>query len=82
MNAVHEPGELREKTLDLCRALASKSPVALAAAKEAMNLALSGDHGANLRTEAHLFSMAFGTEDQKEGMAAFVAKRQPRFSGR
>ena len=82
VNAVHEPGELREKTLELCRTLASKSAVALAAAKEATNLALSGDHGTNLRTEAHLFSMAFGTEDQKEGMAAFVEKREPRFSGR
>ena len=82
VNAVHESGELREKTLELCRTLASKSAVALAAAKEATNLALSGNHGTNLRTEAHLFSMAFGTEDQKEGMAAFVEKREPRFSGR
>jgi enoyl-CoA hydratase len=82
VNAVYEPAELREKTLELCRTLASKSPVALAAAKEATNLALSGDHRGNLRTEAHLFSMAFGTEDQKEGMSAFVEKREPRFSGR
>jgi enoyl-CoA hydratase len=82
VNAVYSPGELREKTLELCRVLASKSPIALAAAKEATNLAFSGDHRGNLRTEAHLFSMAFGTEDQKEGMAAFVEKREPRFSGR
>ena len=82
VNAVYEPDELREKTLELCRTLASKSTVALAAAKEATNLALSGDHRRNLRTEAHLFSMAFGTEDQKEGMAAFVEKREPRFPGR
>ena len=82
VNAVHEPAELMTKTLELAQGLAAKSPVALAAAKEATNLALSGDQAGNLRTEAHLFSMAFSTEDQKEGMAAFVEKREPRFSGR
>jgi enoyl-CoA hydratase len=82
VNAVHEPAELMAKTRELCDELAAKSPVALAAAKEATNLTFSGDHQGNLRTEAHLFSMAFSTEDQKEGMAAFVEKREPRFSGR
>ena len=82
VNAVHDPGELMTKTWELSENLAGKSPIALAAAKEATNLALSGDHPGNLRTEAHLFSMAFSTEDQKEGMAAFVDKREPRFSGR
>jgi enoyl-CoA hydratase len=82
VNAVYEPAELMTKTRELAQGLAAKSPVALAAAKEATNLALSGDHRSNLRTEAHLFSMAFSTEDQKEGMAAFVEKREPRFTGR
>jgi enoyl-CoA hydratase len=82
VNAVHEPGELMTKTRELAQGLAAKSPVALAAAKEATNLAFSGDHRGNLRTEAHLFAMAFSTEDQKEGMAAFVEEREPRFSGR
>ena len=82
VNAVHEPGELMEKTLDLCRELAAKSPVALAYAKEAVNLALQGDHRANLATEARLFAMLFATEDQQEGMAAFAEKRTPEFRGR
>jgi enoyl-CoA hydratase len=82
VNAVHEPGELMARAREVAEVLASKSPIALAAAKEATNRAFSGDHRDNLRTEAHLFSMAFATEDQKEGMAAFVEKRQPRFSGR
>jgi enoyl-CoA hydratase len=81
VNAVHEPGDLMTKTRELAQGLATKSPVALAAAKEATNLALSGDHRGNLRTEAHLFSMAFSTADQKEGMAAFVEKREARFKG-
>ena len=82
VNAVHEPGELLEKTLELCRTLAAKSPVALAYAKEAVNLALQGDHRANLATEARLFAMLFGTDDQAEGMAAFAEKREPEFRGR
>ena len=82
VNAVHEPGELMEKTLELCRTLAEKSSLALAYAKEAVNLALQGDHRANLATEARLFAMLFATEDQAEGMAAFSEKREPEFRGR
>ena len=82
VNAVHEPGELMEKTLELCRMLAAKSPLALAYAKEAVNLSLQGDHRANLATEARLFAMLFATEDQAEGMAAFAEKREPEFRGR
>ena len=82
VNAVYEPEELREQTLDLCRGLEAKSPVALAYAKEAVNLALQGPHRANLESEARLFAMLFASEDQKEGMAAFTEKRPPEFTGR
>jgi enoyl-CoA hydratase len=82
VDAVYEPDELREKTLELCRTLASKSALALAYAKEATNLALQGDHRSNLEIEARFFSMLFASEDQKEGMAAFVEKRPAQFRGR
>ena len=82
VNAVYEPEELRAKTLDLCHGLEAKSPVALAYAKEAVNLALQGPHRTNLEIEARLFAMLFATEDQKEGMAAFAEKRPPEFRGR
>ncbi|MDQ3889554.1 MAG: enoyl-CoA hydratase-related protein [Actinomycetota bacterium] len=82
VNVVCEEGELRERTLDLCRTLASKSPLALAYAKEATNLALQGDHRESLETEARLFALLFASEDQKEGMAAFLEKRRPEFRGR
>ena len=82
VNAVFEPAELMPKVLETARLLASKSPVALAAAKEATNLVLQGGHDANLAQEAALFAMAFSTDDQKEGMAAFVEKREPEFKGR
>jgi enoyl-CoA hydratase len=82
VNAVYAPDELREQTLELCRGLEAKSAVALAYAKEAVNLALQGPHRTNLDSEARLFAMLFASEDQKEGMAAFVEKRPPEFRGR
>jgi enoyl-CoA hydratase/carnithine racemase len=47
-----------------------------------MNLSLAGERRSNLEAEARLFAMLFATEDQKEGMAAFVEKRAPEFRGR
>ena len=82
VNVVWEPDELMPRTRELAEGLVAKSPLALAYAKEATNLALQGPHRANLETEARLFAMMFASEDQKEGMAAFVEKREPRFSGR
>jgi enoyl-CoA hydratase len=82
VNAVHEPEELLEKTLETARLLATKSPVTLAVAKQATNLALQGGHGENLVQEATLFALLFSSEDAREGTAAFAEKREPRFTGR
>jgi enoyl-CoA hydratase len=82
VQAVFEPGELREKTLELGRLLASKGPLALAAAKDAVNRAFQGEHAENLEREAESFGELFSSEDAREGLAAFVEKRDPRFSGR
>ena len=82
LNAVYEPAELMARTLEAARLIAAKSPVALAAAKEVCNRALHGEREANLAYEANLFAMLFSTEDQKEGMGAFVEKREPAFRGR
>jgi enoyl-CoA hydratase len=82
VNAVYEPGELMERVLETAGVLAAKSPVALAYAKEAVNLALQGSHDASLVQEASFFAMVFSTEDAKEGMTAFSEKREPRFVGR
>ena len=82
VNAVYEPDELMQKTLEVAHGLASKAPLALAAAKEAVNRALGGDHGDNLEREADYFGELFSSEDAREGLTAFVEKREPRFTGR
>jgi enoyl-CoA hydratase len=82
VNAVFEPGELLDRAMEVAKLLASKSPVALAAAKRTCNRALQGLHEENLRLEAEEFGELFASEDAKEGLAAFVEKREPRFVGR
>jgi enoyl-CoA hydratase len=82
LEAVFEPDELMEKTLELAQLFASKGPLALAAAKRAINRAFQGEHAANLEQEADSFGDLFASEDAKEGLAAFVEKREPRFTGR
>jgi enoyl-CoA hydratase len=82
VHAVVEPTELLDHVLEQARLLAAKSPLALRAAKVAINHALQGDHVENLEREAEHFGELFAGEDAKEGLSAFVEKREPRFVGR
>jgi enoyl-CoA hydratase len=82
VTAVFEADELMDRTLETARLIASKSPIALGAAKRAINHALQGDHVNNLAGEADAFGQLFAGEDAQEGLAAFVAKREPKFTGR
>jgi len=81
VSAVHPAAELLDRTLETAAMLAKKSPVALAAAKDATNRALQGELGNGLSYEAIMFAALFSTDDQKEGMTAFREKREPRFRG-
>jgi enoyl-CoA hydratase len=80
VNAVHDP--VLEKAQETAALLASKSPVSLRLMKELANRALGGDHVANLNAEGEGFGELFSTEDAKEGLTAFVEKREPKFQGR
>lgn len=68
--------------LALAGRVAAMPPLAVAAAKEAVRAAFEGSLTAGLESERRLFFGLFGSEDQREGMAAFVEKRTPRWSGR
>ena len=74
--------ELDEATAKLCKKIATKSPVALAMGKEAVNMGLQADLRTGLSIEARCFCMCFGSEDRVEGMNAFMQKRKPEFKGR
>ena len=71
-----------DRAVELGEEIAAKPPGAIAVAKEIVNLALEGDLHGHLAREIDAFALAFTTEDQKEGMAAFFEKRPPRFTGR
>ncbi len=62
--------------------LAAGPPVALALAKESVLFSLDSTVEAGLLHERRLFALLFATEDQKEGMQAFLDKRPPHFEGR
>jgi enoyl-CoA hydratase len=77
------PDELLvEDALALAASIASKSPVALRLAKESVNAAYEMGLTDALAHERRLFYLLFASEDQKEGMAAFLEKRAPDFTGR
>jgi enoyl-CoA hydratase len=82
VNAVTEPDELLPRVMETASQLAARGPLALRAAKEAINRALAGDHAENLAREADRFGELFASEDAKEGLTAFAEKRDPNFVGR
>jgi enoyl-CoA hydratase len=82
VNAVVLKDELLARVRALADQIASKGPLAVAQAKRAMLRGVTGDMTAANELEAQAFAMLFGSEDQKEGMRAFVEKRKPEFKGR
>jgi len=75
-------GDLMDEVMKVAERIADMSrPVAMMA-KEAVNRAYETTLSEGVRFERRLFHSTFATEDQKEGMAAFVEKRQPDFKNR
>lgn len=66
----------------ICRELCEKAPIALRLAKEAVLKSFEMTLAEGLEYERKLFYMLFATDDQKEGMRAFLEKRQAVFVGR
>jgi len=73
---------LMDETMKAAETIASMSLPALMIAKEAINRAFETSLAEGVRFERRVFHSLFATEDQKEGMAAFVEKRPPKFKNR
>ena len=74
--------ELIDEALKVAAKIAAMPPLAAIACKEMVNAAFETPLADGLRFERRLFAGLFGTQDQKEGMAAFVEKRPATFTGR
>lgn len=79
VNAVYPLAELAPAAVALANQIAANSPLAVRAAKAAMARAFAGEPALGLKAEVAVFAAAFATEDQHEGMTAFVEKRKPVF---
>jgi enoyl-CoA hydratase len=73
---------LVEEAMKVAETIASMSLPSVLAAKEAVNRAFETSLAEGIRFERRIFHSLFATADQKEGMAAFIAKRPPKFENR
>ena len=74
--------DLMPRARALAEKIAGKSPVALSLIKEAVRSSMRMPLDEGLRHEATLFGLVFSSDDKREGVAAFLGKRTPEFTGR
>ena len=82
VNTVVEPADLLPRARAVAAEIATRAPLAIAAAKQVLRRGADASLDAGVTMERHLFASLFATEDQKEGMRAFLEKRAPRWTGR
>ncbi len=82
VNRVVPVVEYLEAALKLAEEIASRAPIATRVAKKMINQVFEGTLSEGLAAEKQEFYNLFGTEDQKEGMKAFVEKRKPEWKGK
>ncbi|WP_034439787.1 short-chain-enoyl-CoA hydratase [Clostridium ihumii] len=79
VNKVVEPEELMNEAMNMAKKIANNAPKAVAFCKEAINNGIQMNIEDALRYESEIFGMCFSTCDQKEGMSAFLEKRDKVF---
>lgn len=82
VNKVVEPEQLMEETEKIAQKIVSKSQVQTDFIKKLVNTGTNMDLRSACDLEIALFSTSFSTQDQKEGMHAFLAKKKPEFQGK
>lgn len=79
VNKVTDKESLMEETYKMADKIKSNSRVAVKYAKESINRGIETDIETGIAYESNLFGMCFASQDQEEGMTAFLDKRQPKF---
>ncbi len=82
VNRVFPHQELLKEALRLAQKIASRPPLAVRYAKEAVNMSLEGKTDSGFALESYLHALCCNTEDKKEGVSAFLEKREPKFRGK
>ncbi len=82
INKVVPDDQLMGAVTELAAKMLSAGPVGIRLAKACINKSLFMDIDSGLDFEAEAFGLCFGTQDQKEGMSAFLEKRTPTYSGK
>ena len=82
VNSVVEPEELMDFVKKIAKRIVSKAQVAVRLSKVAATEGMQTDIDRSMTIEADAFGLCFATNDQKEGMSAFVEKRKPGFVGK
>ena len=82
VSQVTEDSETLATAIKMAEGLAKMPPIALEQIKEVALLAEDVPLNAGLMLERKSFQMLFSSEDQKEGMQAFIEKRKPNYQGR
>ncbi|GAA0177787.1 short-chain-enoyl-CoA hydratase [Clostridium sediminicola] len=82
VNKVVEDDKLIEEAVKIAEKIASRSQTAVRYTKNAINRGIETDIDTGIAIEIDLFGLCFATNDQKEGMTAFVEKRKPDFKNK
>lgn len=72
---------LMQETFEIAKVIANRAPVAVKLAKEAVNMAFETPLKDGMEFERRNFYLTFASKDQKEGMKAFIEKREPKYEG-
>jgi len=82
VNHVYTVDSYLDEALKLAAGIANQAPIAARIGKEAINMAFETSLASGIAHERKLFYLLFATQDQKEGMAAFKDKREPKWQGK
>lgn len=82
VNKVVEPDKVMEEAISFANTIAAQAPIAVKYCKAAINRGMQCDIETALMYESEVFGECFATEDQKEGMTAFVERREKSFKNK